>query len=270
MNEVVLECKNLTKAFNIHSNGSGIRNFFVRKKKMFALKNISFSVRKGEIFGIIGPNGSGKSTLVRIIVNLLIPDSGYCMVKGMDVQKNEIEVRRLMNRVSVEASFFKKLSVMENLLYIGRLYNMKSDETRKRVEEIMEKLVFPVTYLKESVENLSRGMQQKVAVARAFMTQPELLLLDEPTTGLDPVSKRHVQEFIVYVRKRFETTILLCSHDMAEVEKICDRVAIIMKGEFVKVDTPERLKILVRGVENPTMEDVFIQLTGREWEKEVN
>ena len=268
MTDAILECSNLTKTFKSSSDSFGFGSLFSRKT-IYALKNISFQVYKGEIFGIVGPNGSGKSTLIRVITNLLLPDSGYVKVKGMDVQKNEMKVRRLIGRVSVEASFFKRLSVMENLIFSARLYNIKSSVAKERAKRIMERLLFPIDYLDEPLEDLSRGMQQKVAVARAFMSEPEILLLDEPTTGLDPVSKREVQEFIVNVRNELGTTILLCSHDMAEVERICDRVAIIVDGEFVRVDTSERLKKLVKGIDKPTMEDVFIQLTGREW-KEVN
>jgi len=266
MPEVILECSNLTKTFRSSSDSFGFGSLF-SKKTIYALKNVSFQVYKSEIFGIVGPNGSGKSTLVRVITNLLLPDSGYVKVKGMDVQKNEMKVRRLIGRVSVEASFFKRLSVIENLLFSARLYNIKSRVAKERVKRIMERLLFPADYLYEPVEDLSRGMQQKVAVARAFMTEPEILLLDEPTTGLDPLSKKEVQEFIISVRNELGTTILLCSHDMAEVEKICDRVAIIIDGEFVRINTPDGLKSLIRGVKNPTMEDVFIQLTGKEWKE---
>ncbi|MGQ9707233.1 MAG: ABC transporter ATP-binding protein [bacterium] len=266
MPEVVLECSNLTKTFRSSSDSFGFGSLF-SKKTVYALKNVSFQVYKGEIFGIVGPNGSGKSTLVRVITNLLLPDSGYVKVKGMDVQKNEMKVRRLIGRVSVEASFFKRLSVMENLLFSARLYNIKSKVAKERIKKIMDRLLFHFDYIDEPLEDLSRGMQQKVAVARAFMTEPEMLLLDEPTTGLDPVSKKDVQEFIVYVRNELGTTILLCSHDMAEVDRICDRIAIIIDGEFVKVDTAAGLKSLVRGIENPTMEDVFIQVTGKQWKE---
>ncbi len=254
MNQAVV-CSGVEKRFRVR-----------RKKPLFVLRDISFSVKRGEIFGIVGPNGSGKSTLVRIISTLLYPDSGTVRVFGHDVVSESLSVRRLINRVSVDAAFFKKLSAWENLSYAARLYGMSPRTAKQITKGILEGLGFEEGRIDESVEDLSRGMQQKVAIARALMTSPVLLLLDEPTTGLDPKSKRDVQGFVLEMRREHDATVLLTTHDMDEADRMCDRVAIIDQGRFVALDTPQGLKGLIPG-DGATLEDVFLQLTGKEWEE---
>ncbi len=166
------------------------------KRIVRAVDNVSMTIKRREIVGILGSNGSGKSTLIRILSTLLIPDSGRVTIFGYDVEKDERTVQRIINRVSVEASFFKKLSPMENLLYAARLYNMPADEARTKIRGILGRLGIKPDRIGAPLENMSRGMQQKVAIARAFLTAPIVLLLDEPTTGLDPRSKIDVQTFI--------------------------------------------------------------------------
>jgi len=235
-----------------------------RKVRVDAVKDVSFQVKKGEIFGILGPNGSGKSTLIRLIATLLTPDSGTVTVFGQDVVCDRLAVRRCINRVSVEAAFFKRLSAMENLEYAARLYGLDAREGKRRAEGILERLGFPHRKTSVPLENLSRGMQQKVAIARALMTAPVALLLDEPTTGLDPVSKREVQDFVLEVRETHDTTVILTTHDMQEAERLCDRIAVIHNGEFVAMDTPESLKAGFANADGqaPTLEEVFFRLTG--------
>ena len=234
-----------------------------------AVNNVSFDVTEGEIFGVLGPNGSGKSTLIRLIATLLLPDGGDITVFGHDVEQEAMDVQRLINRVSVEASFFKKLSPMENLIYGARLYGHGGADSRKQVVEILTRLGLKERSIYKPMEEMSRGMQQKVAIARALLTTPRLLLLDEPTTGLDPRSKREVQEVIRELRDDFGTTILLTTHDMAEADNLCDRIAIIDSGIIVALDTPTGLKKLIskNGLE-PTLEEVFLELTGKELVKE--
>ena len=154
---------------------------------------MSRSVYRREIFGVLGPNGSGKSTLIRLLSTLLLPDEGTITVFGLDVERDEMAVKRLINRVSVEAAFFKKLSPKENLLYGARLYGVSGKEADRKAREILGRLGLRESSYTSPMEDMSRGMQQKVAIARAFLTQPILLLLDEPTTGLDPRSKLEVQ-----------------------------------------------------------------------------
>jgi ABC-2 type transport system ATP-binding protein len=236
-----------------------------KDKQVIAVNHVSLSVREGEIFGVLGPNGSGKSTLVRLIATLLLPDEGMVTVLGHDVVQEPMQVQRLINRVSVEASFFKKLSPMENLLYGARLYGLGAKETKEAILSILKRLGIPDRSLHQPVEEMSRGMQQKVAVARALLTRPAILLLDEPTTGLDPRSKREVQSVIRELREEEGTTMLLTTHDMVEAETLCDRIAIMDLGKVVALDTPDGLKTMVSLKEDrqPTLEDVFLELTGK-------
>jgi len=230
-----------------------------------AVDHVSFSVREAEIFGVLGPNGSGKSTLIRLIATLLLPDAGSITVFGHDVVSQSMEVQRLINRVSVEASFFKKLSPMENLLYGARLYGMEGKETRRKVVEILTRLGLEQNTIRQPMEEMSRGMQQKVAIARALLSQPRLLLLDEPTTGLDPRSKREVQAVVRELNEQHGTTILLTTHDMGEAEALCHRIAIVDNGRIVALDTPAALKTLIpRNGHEPTLEEVFLELTGNQ------
>ncbi len=235
------------------------------KREVRAVDNVSMTIKYREIMGILGANGSGKSTLIRILSTLLIPDTGHVSIFGYDVEKDERTVQRLINRVSVEASFFKKLSPMENLIYAARLYNMPGDEARAKIQQILTRLGIPKDRIKQPLENMSRGMQQKVAIARAFLTSPIVLLLDEPTTGLDPRSKIDVQTFVNQLRDEHDATILITTHDMDEAEALCDRVAIIDQGKIVAEGTVEELKRIVTermGRTSPvTMNEVFMHYT---------
>lgn len=232
-----------------------------------AVDHMSLEVRRGEIFGLLGANGSGKSTLIRLVSTLLVPDNGTIKVFGHDVQGEQRTVQRMINRVSVEASFFKKLSALENLLYAARLYDLPIADARQEAIRILAGLGLSEKRLYEPLENMSRGMQQKVAIARGLLTSPMVLLLDEPTTGLDPRSKQDVQRFVLSMREQHATTIFLTTHDMDEADRLCDRIAVIDKGRIVALDTPAALKRAV-GTQHgkngsTTMEDVFLTLTGR-------
>jgi ABC-2 type transport system ATP-binding protein len=235
------------------------------KREVRAVDNITITIKRREIVGILGSNGSGKSTLIRILSTLLIPDTGHVHIFGYDVEKDERVVQRLINRVSVEASFFKKLSPMENLLYAARLYNMSAAEARAKIRSILSRLGIKPDRIDAPLENMSRGMQQKVAIARAFLTAPVVLLLDEPTTGLDPRSKIDVQTFVRELRDEHDATILLTTHDMDEAEALCDRVAIIDQGRIVALDDARELKRTVATLmgrpEPVTMHEVFMHYT---------
>jgi ABC-2 type transport system ATP-binding protein len=235
------------------------------RRRMPALQGVSFTMARGECVAILGQNGSGKSTLVRLLSTLLINDGGEARIFGHDAFRETRAVQRLVNRVSVEASFFKKMSAAENLSYAARFYGMGPSETHVKIPEILERVGFPADRRGESMENLSRGMQQKVALARALLTSPVLLLLDEPTTGLDPRSKREVQEFIKEVRVEHDATILLCTHDMLEAESLADRVGLLDRGELLFLEPVEQVKQRY-GVE--TLEEAFFAATGRAFEAE--
>ena len=231
------------------------------KKDVRAVDGVSLSVARGEIYALLGANGSGKSTLIRVFSTLLEADAGAVTVFGLDIRSDELAVKRLINRVSVEASFFKKLSAMENLVYAGRLYGVAAADARARSMEILVRLGIPAARHDEPLEKLSRGMQQKVAIARAFLTSPSLLLLDEPTTGLDIRSKREVQTFVRDLRDEHDATILLTTHDLDEAERLADRVGVLHGGRLVAEGTTAELvgRYGARG----SLEEVFMTITGR-------
>ena len=236
-----------------------------RRKRVAALNGVSFDIERGECVAILGQNGSGKSTLVRLLSTLLLPDGGSATIFGHDVVAGARAVRRLVNRVSVEASFFKKMSASENLSYAARFYGIRAGETQRRIPEILQGVGFPADRRNESMENLSRGMQQKVALARALLTSPVLLLLDEPTTGLDPRSKLEVQDFIRAMRAEHDATILLCTHDLDEAETLAERVGILDRGELLALEPADDLKARYDAA---TLEKAFFAATGRSFEDE--
>jgi ABC-2 type transport system ATP-binding protein len=237
-------------------------------KPLVALDRVDLDVQRGEIFGVLGANGSGKSTLIRLVATLLLPDSGEVRVFGHDAIAEELAVKRMMNRVSVEAAFFKKLSPLENLLYAARLYDLDAAAAKIRVVEILSGLGIKQRRIYEPLENMSRGMQQKVAIARALLTSPVLLLLDEPTTGLDPRSKREMQEVVLQMREQHDTTVILTTHDMEEADRLCDRIAMIADGRIIAQDTPEGLKRQFAPDGDASLEEVFMELPGHGLEDE--
>jgi ABC-2 type transport system ATP-binding protein len=236
-----------------------------RRKRIAALDGVSFEVRRGETVAILGQNGSGKSTLIRLLSTLLLHDGGRARIFGHDVFTETRAVRRLINRVSVEASFFKKMSAVENLSYAARFYGMAPGSTRKRIPEILERVGFPSDRIGEPLEDMSRGMQQKVALARALLTAPILLLLDEPTTGLDPRSKVEVQQFIREIRAQHDATVLLCTHDLVEAEELAERVGILDRGRLIELAPADELK---RKYNAETLEEAFFAATGKAFEDE--
>jgi ABC-2 type transport system ATP-binding protein len=259
--QLAVEVRELRKEFRIRDRKKGR---FGRRTRI-ALEDVSFAIERGETVAILGQNGSGKSTLVRLLSTLLLPDGGSAEIFGHDVVRDARPVRRLVNRVSVEASFFKKMSATENLSYAARYYGMSAGQTRDRIPEILERVGFPEDRRDESMENLSRGMQQKVALARALLTSPVVLLLDEPTTGLDPRSKLEVQEFIREIRTNHDSTILLCTHDLAEAEVLAERVGILDRGRLLVLEPADELK---QRYGASTLEEAFFAATGREFEAE--
>jgi ABC-2 type transport system ATP-binding protein len=243
------------------------KTFTRRGRRLAAVDSVSFSMPRGETIAILGPNGSGKSTLVRLLSTLLLHDSGSAHVFGYDVFTQPAKVRRLVNRVSVEASFFKKMSAAENLSYAARFHGLTSASTRTAIPEILRRVGFPPERRNEPMENLSRGMQQKVALARALLTSPVLLLLDEPTTGLDPRSKREVQSFIQEMQVGHDTSILLCTHDLAEAELLADRIGILDRGKLVALAPAPELR---ERYSARTLEEAFLRSTGVDLEDDMD
>jgi ABC-2 type transport system ATP-binding protein len=256
-----VEVRDLRKEFVLRDRKKGRFG----KRTRVALDGVTFSLERGETVAILGQNGSGKSTLVRLLSTLLLPDGGSASILGHDVVAQHRAVRRVVNRVSVEASFFKKMSASENLSYAARFYGMTTRETRDRIPEILERVGFPHDRRDEPMENLSRGMQQKVALARALLTSPVVLLLDEPTTGLDPRSKLEVQDFIREIRTSHDSTILLCTHDLAEAEILAERIGILDRGKLLVLETADEIK---GRYDAQTLEEAFFAATGRAFEAE--
>jgi ABC-2 type transport system ATP-binding protein len=260
---VAVEVHNLRKEFiRKDAARSGLRK---KRRRVPALDGVSFTIERGECVAILGQNGSGKSTLVRLLSTLLLNDGGTAVIFGHDVFKEQRAVQRLVNRVSVEASFFKKMSSEENLAYAARFYGMGPKETKVEIPRILGRVGFPTGRKHEGMEHLSRGMQQKVALARALLTSPVLLLLDEPTTGLDPRSKLEVQDFIREVRTTHDATILLCTHDLNEAELLSDRVGILDRGRLIALAPAGELK---ERYDAETLEEAFFAATGRSFEQE--
>jgi ABC-2 type transport system ATP-binding protein len=257
-----LVVENLRKVFFRNDGREGLRR---RRKRVAALDGVSFEVKRGETVAILGQNGSGKSTLIRLLSTLLLDDGGSARIFDHDVAAETRAVRRLINRVSVEASFFKKMSATENLSYAARFYGMAPRSTRKQIPEILERVGFPRERIGEPLEDMSRGMQQKVALARALLTAPIVLLLDEPTTGLDPRSKVEVQDFIREIRRTHDATVLLCTHDLVEAEQLAERVGILDRGRLIELAPADELK---RKYGAETLEEAFFAATGKAFEDE--
>src|SRR6266850_1518788 len=258
MQDAAIHVLNLRKSFRK-------RNGFRKSSRLWALNGVSFTIAKGETYGLLGPNGSGKSSLIRILSTLLIADSGEVCMLGHSLPKEQEQVRRIIGRVSVDAAFYKKLSARENLLYTALLYGQKPASAERRAMEILEQLGLENTKFSTPLEEMSRGMQQKISIARALVINPPLLLSDEPTTGLDPKSRRDVQGFLEELRVREGTTILLTTHDMAEAERLCARIGFLARGRLVAEGTARELKQIA---DAGTLDDAFIKLTGEDLEKD--
>jgi ABC-2 type transport system ATP-binding protein len=242
-----------------------------KRRPVTAIADVSLRLERGGTVGILGANGSGKSTLIRLVSGLLTLDVGRVEVFGHDIVREEMAVKRLINRVSVDAAFFKKLSPMENLLFAARLYGIDPGVARREAVLISERLGIASKRLGRPIEQMSRGMQQKIAIARALLTSPALLLLDEPTTGLDPRSKLDVQTFIEEIRETHDASIVLTTHDLEEADRLCDRIQVLNDGRVVAEDTPDGLKRLVaeRHGQEPTLHNVFMTYTGRSLDEDV-
>ena len=222
------------------------RRGFIRKKKKIirALRGVTFKVYEGEVYGLLGPNGAGKTTTVKILCTLLLPDGGEAKVLGYDVVKEAKNVREVIGAtLSVERGFFWKLTGRENLKYFGMLYGLDGKELEKRVNHTLE--ITGLNELKASdklYEEYSLGMKARLALARALLKDPPVLILDEPTLGLDPPSARKIRDLLIRLAHEHGKTVLMTTHNMFEAEMVCDRVGIINKGVIIAEGTPEELK----------------------------
>lgn len=225
--EPVIETRNLGKIY---------RDFWGRKK-VYALKSLDIEVKQGEIFGLLGPNGSGKSTTIKLILGLLFPTSGRAFVFGKDstdVRKNE-----RVGYLPEESYLYKFLNAEETLDFYGRLFEMPAEERRARTEKLI-KMVGLEKSRRRQLREYSKGMTRRIGLAQALINEPDLLVLDEPTTGLDPLGSRDMKDLILKLRDEGKT-ILLCSHQLADVQDVCDRVAILHQGELKELGRVDSL-----------------------------
>ena len=231
-----------------------------QRESFFAVNAIDLTVDEGEIFGVLGPNGAGKTTTMRMLATLLEPTSGTAQVLGIDVAKDPREVRRRLGAVlSGERSLYWKLTARENLQYFAALYHVPGAETARRIQAALDTVEL-ADRADDYVEKFSTGMRQRLVLARGLLPDPPLLLLDEPTVGLDPQSSRHLRGTVRGLRERGKT-ILLTTHYMEEADQLCDRIAIIDHGQIVALGTPQELKRRIRAEQVVRLE---IALTGPE------
>jgi ABC-2 type transport system ATP-binding protein len=255
-----IEIAGVSKSFRKRRGSWLRRRAEVRK---LALDSVSLRVERGEIVGIVGLNGSGKSTLVRVLATLTTPDTGTVRIFGRDVVQDAAAVRRHINRVSVDAAFAKEMSPWENLSFASRLYGDRAPDRRERAVAALARLGLPRDTVDRPMKQLSRGQQQKVAIARSLLTSPSLLLMDEPTTGLDPRSKREVQAFVRSLHADSDATVLVCTHDLDEAEALCSRVLMLDSGRVIADGSAAELRTQHGESANATLEDIFLRLTGR-------
>ena len=229
-----------------------------------AVKGVSFAVEEGEIFGLLGPNGAGKSTLIRIMTTLLAPTSGTAVVNGFDVQKEADQVRRSIGVIPQALTSDLELSVEENLLIFAKLYGVPRGKRERLIDSLLD-AVSLTEWRGAPVKNLSGGMRRRVEIARGLVHEPRVFFLDEPTTGLDPVSRVAVWEMLKKIKAERDLTVLLTTHYMDEADKLCDRIAIVDHGVLKALDTPAALKASIpgRSAEDVTLDDVFVHYTGR-------
>ncbi len=242
----MIETQNLTKRF----------------KDLTAVDNVSFKVKKGEIFGLLGPNGAGKTTTIRMLATLTRPTEGTATVSNYDIVKDDNKVRELIGLVSEKIIMYDRLTAKENLTFFGRLYGIQKEVLNTRIDELLE-LVQLTKWKNSQVGTFSSGMRQRMNVIRALLNMPKVLLLDEPTLGLDPQSTVEVREFVKKINTEIKTTIILTTHMMVEADILCDRIGIIDYGKIVALDTSANLKKLVSGADTTILEMEIANLNPR-------
>jgi len=231
-NDSIIEVKNLTKMFN----------------DFVAVDNISFDVKKGEIFGLLGPNGAGKSTTLRVLSTLAAPTKGTATIGGYDIVKDGTEVRKLIGIVSEKMIMYNRLTARKNLVFFGSLFNLPKDALNKRIDELLE-LVQLTKWKNAQVGTFSTGMRQRMNVIRALLNMPQVLFLDEPTLGLDPQSSVEIREFIKKLNRENGTSIIITTHMMVDADLLCDRIGIMDHAKIVALDTSTNLKKTISGAD---------------------
>src|SRR5580704_8687633 len=211
-----------------------------------AVNGITFGVEEGEVFGLLGPNGAGKSTLIRMLTTLIIPTSGSARVNGFDIVRQQNEVRRSIGVIAQAMTSDLELSVEENLLIYAKLYSVPREKRQRLIDELLAAVEL-TEWRDKQVKNLSGGMRRRVEIARGLVHEPRVFFLDEPTTGLDPVSRVAVWDMLNKVKSERDLTVLITTHYMDEADKLCDRIAIVDHGELKALDSPLKLKASVPG-----------------------
>ena len=244
MDEITVDVKNLSKQYG---------NFK-------AVDNISFAVKKGEIFGLLGPNGAGKTTLISMLTTLIKPTSGHASVLGKDIIKGALEVRKSIGVITEKVTMYPPLTAEENLMFFGRLYGIEKNELQKRIDEGLEE--FQLSQFKNRpVGTFSLGMKRRLDLVRVLLNEPKVFFLDEPTVGLDPITVSFIKKKIRDINER-GSTIILTTHIMQDADELSDRVALIDHGHLMACDTPKNLKKKLG--KNATLENVFIHYAGEE------
>jgi ABC-2 type transport system ATP-binding protein len=240
----IIEVKNLTKMFG----------------KFIAVDDISFDVKKGEIFGLLGPNGAGKSTTLRMLSTLSRPTKGTATIGGYDTVKHDMEVRKLIGIVSEKMIIYNRLTAKENLWFFGNLFNIPKETLTKRIDELLE-LVNLTKFKDAQVGTFSTGMRQRMNVIRALLNMPQVLFLDEPTLGLDPQSSVEIREFIRKLNQEQGTTVIITTHMMIDADLLCDRIAIVDHGKIIALDTSTNLKKIISGADTMIVKLEIANLT---------
>ncbi|MFQ5831076.1 MAG: ABC transporter ATP-binding protein [Candidatus Thorarchaeota archaeon] len=245
MPENVIQTKELTKVFE-----KG------KKREVVALNRVSLEIKRGEVFGLLGPNGAGKTTLIRVLVGLLTPTEGDAWVLGRDVQQDIDYIRERVSLLPQEAGIYERLTARENLVYYGGLYGIPEEELQRRADRLLD-----IVDLRDredyQVRGFSGGMKRKVLVARALIIEPEIVFMDEPTTGVDTIGARVVRNLLKKLSSEQNRTIILTTHDLNEVQELCDRVGILNEGDLVAIGAPGDLEEQFKAAD---LEEVFMGL----------
>ena len=224
----VVDINNLTKRFN----------------DKLAIDNISFNIEKGEIFGLLGPNGAGKSTLINLLAGLVSMDKGEAIIGGYNISKEPLKAKGKIGLVPQEIALFQNLTAKENLEYWGGLYGLKNNLLKERINEAIE-IAALQEHIKKPIKNYSGGMKRRLNIVAAMMHHPEVLIMDEPTVGVDPQSRNHIFEVVKKMNKEYESTIIYTSHYMEEIELLCNNILIMDLGKEVAYGTKEELKRMI-------------------------
>jgi ABC-2 type transport system ATP-binding protein len=227
---------------------------------MYSLDNISFDIKKGEIFGLLGPNGAGKTTLISILCGLLKPTSGHFTIDNLTYGKNASEIKKIIGVVPQEYALYPTLTARENLLYFGSMYGLKGNDLKEKVLESLDFLGL-LKFADKRIETFSGGMKRRINLIAGILHEPKVLFLDEPTVGVDVHSKNAIIGYLKQLNKK-GTTIIYTSHHLSEAQDFCSHIAIVDRGKIYAEGTPENL--ILQTVNARNLEDVFISLTGKE------